>query len=87
MSSTEAFSVRCDHCQTTFAAGTKRCVHCGGPLAGGLLAALRAAGDHEPLPGALETDAEEEASTRRGNKMWVVWAFLAIGISMLRQCA
>ena len=82
----EEFSVRCAQCETTFALGTKRCVHCGGPLGKGLVAALQAAGDHQPLPGAIDAEEEEEVSTRRSSKAWIVWAFLAIAISIMRQC-
>jgi len=32
---TSAFEVWCNHCQTSFAAGTKRCIHCGERLSRG----------------------------------------------------
>jgi ribosomal protein L37E len=31
------FEVRCEHCQSSFAPETKRCIHCGGPLGKRLL--------------------------------------------------
>jgi hypothetical protein len=37
------YEVRCESCKTSFAAGTKTCVHCGRRLGGGLIAALGAA--------------------------------------------
>jgi hypothetical protein len=33
---TPPYEVRCEACKCSFAAGTKRCVHCGGPLGTGL---------------------------------------------------
>ena len=32
------FEVRCERCKSSFAPGTKQCIHCGGPLGRRLLA-------------------------------------------------
>jgi hypothetical protein len=32
MADTTYFEVRCERCRTSFAPGTKSCIHCGGPL-------------------------------------------------------
>ena len=34
---TTHYEVRCERCKTSFAPGTKQCVHCGGPLGRRLL--------------------------------------------------
>jgi hypothetical protein len=45
MADSTYFEVRCERCKTSFAAGTKRCVHCGGAIGRRLLA-------FDVLPGA-----------------------------------
>ncbi len=81
----EPYSVRCEHCDTSFAPETKQCIHCGAPLGSGLLAALRSAGGELGGGGAAQ-EVEEADETPARNRMWVVMALLAMGFSMLRQC-
>lgn len=80
MTESDPYSIRCENCDCSFAPETKQCVHCGGPLGTGLMAALRAAG------GELRPGSEEEAETPKSNKLWVVMALLGLGFSMMRQC-
>jgi hypothetical protein len=77
------YEVRCERCRTSFPPETKRCIHCGGPLGGGLTAWLR--------PGAAPNEAgaepEEEGLQVPGrNLLWIVTAVLALGVSLLRAC-
>ncbi len=77
-----SYEVRCERCHAGFAAGTRRCVHCGGPLGAGFL------GIRLAQPGAEAPDEEQLQVPQRGrNLMWVVTAGLAVAFSLLRQCA
>jgi len=79
------YEVRCERCRTSFPPETKRCFHCGGPLAPGLGAIFRpAAAGGESAPGG---EGEEEVLQSRGrNLLWVATAVLALGVSLLRSC-
>jgi hypothetical protein len=44
------FEVRCERCQTSFAAGTKQCVHCGGAIGRRLIALDTLAGRDSSVP-------------------------------------
>lgn len=79
MDEPDPYSVRCENCETTFAPGTRNCVHCGAPIGQGLMAALRsAAGDADP----------GEAEEPRGRGWGVtVFVILAVAFQLLRQCA
>lgn len=79
------FEVYCYHCHVTFAAGTRRCVHCGARLGDrpgppGLFAPPEASGD------LADADAAELSVGRRlgGASLWVL---LALGAVVLRMCA
>jgi hypothetical protein len=80
------FEVYCYECQSTFAVGTRRCVHCGRPLARqGSRPRL------EAKPEALETAVEEELGAepsiaRRigGTSLWVL---VALAAAASRLCA
>lgn len=90
------FEVYCYHCHVTFAAGTRRCVHCGARLGGRpgppeLFAPPGAGGAPGPggAPGAggdLAEDAPELSLGRRlgGTSLWVL---LALGAVLVRMCA
>lgn len=79
------YEVRCPNCNTSFPPETKRCIHCGGPVGGGLRGWLAAGGSHSP---AEEEQEEAELPFQRGrNIVWVVTAVIALVLSMLRACA
>jgi hypothetical protein len=75
--------VRCAACNCSFAAGTKRCVHCGAPLGAGFdLAVLRAGGR-------ADGDVSEVGAPPSTGRMalWIVSAAVAIGAHLLRNCS
>jgi hypothetical protein len=79
------YEVRCPNCNTSFPPETKRCIHCGGPLGGGLRGWLAAGGGASP---AEEEQEEAELPFQRGRSIiWVVTAVIALVLSMLRACA
>ncbi|MEN8159569.1 MAG: hypothetical protein ABFS41_05790 [Myxococcota bacterium] len=99
MSSTEFHEIRCENCRTSFPPETKRCIHCGGPLGGGLAALLRqrptpggqpapaeGAAARAPVPIAEEEDEEQGIQAPGRSLIWVITAMIAVGISMLRAC-
>ncbi len=74
------FEVYCYHCQASFAAGTRRCVHCGQRLGGAPKRpeALLAAEAHE-------AEIAEPSIGRRvgGISLWVL---IAVGAAITRMC-
>jgi len=84
---TSYYEVRCERCRTSFPPETKRCIHCGGPLGGGLSALLRPGrAPDEPVAEAEAEAADEMVAVPGRNLLWVVTAVLAVGISLLRAC-
>lgn len=91
--------VRCHHCNVTFPAGTRRCLHCGertGPSEIQLgvtddLSQLPHLRD-TPIPGPISPDDiedETEAVTRKGPGRIVlgsIWLLVAVGGSIYRAC-
>jgi hypothetical protein len=78
-----AFEVFCYDCSTSFAAGTKTCVHCGQRI-----------GKRRPGP-AAETiqdfshpDDEQEAGESLGKRLasMAVWVVIVLGASLARLC-
>ena len=94
MSENETYEVRCERCQTSFAAEWKQCVHCGGPLGRGrIFGALTRrrepdpVGGHMPSPFEPDEGAEEvELQSRGRNLIWVITAVIAMLMSALRAC-
>jgi hypothetical protein len=85
VAATNFYEVRCERCKTSFPPETKRCIHCGGPLGGGLAVWLRPSG--VPQDPAAAPDAEDELVQVPGrNVLWLVTAALALGVSLLRSC-
>jgi hypothetical protein len=87
------YEVYCHHCRSTFAAGTRNCVHCGGRLSGpGHIAVAseamrsRSAGG-APLEVPVDVDVEApEASPLRRFGGLSLWVLLAIGAALSRMC-
>jgi hypothetical protein len=76
------YEVYCNHCRVTFAAGTRSCVHCGGPLSG--------AGRSPAVAGAVldapaEAEVAEPSPLRRLGGM-SLWVLLALGAALSRMC-
>lgn len=75
------YEVYCYHCQVTFAAGTRRCVHCGRRL--GSRGRAEAAGlEASEVP---EDVAEPGLGRRLGGMS--LWVLIAIGAALSRMCA
>lgn len=71
------YEVRCYSCDTSFAPGTKQCVHCGQRLGRRSL---------PPLPTGAE-DADEMARVSTGrNLLWVLTAMVMLLGSLMRTC-
>ena len=80
---TPPFEVRCAACKCSFAAGTKQCVHCGGPLGAGLDA---------PWLQAAAGRADEGQSEAVGPGVAKVLLYVAMGViavaaQMLKACS
>jgi hypothetical protein len=86
MEASNFYEVRCESCRTSFPPETKRCIHCGGPIGGGLGRWLP--GGAAPA-GASAEDGEEAspASSRARTVLWLVTAVIAVVMSALRNCA
>jgi len=82
MAASNFYEVRCENCRTSFPPETKRCIHCGGPIGGGL---------GRLLPGGAAPSAEDgeeasPASSRARTVLWLVTAVIAVVMSALRNC-
>ena len=81
------YEVRCHQCQTSFAPETRRCVHCGAPLARGRRVVVTGGG-FDPVQGAEDDSAEDGEVLARGPRamIWVVIALVTAVASLLRTC-
>ena len=79
------FEVYCYDCQTSFAAGTKRCVHCGGRIG---RAQTRLMPGSMPDVGHPDDEAEEEAGESLPKRLasMAVWVLIVLGASLMRLC-
>ena len=90
---TADFEVWCDRCGTSFAAGTKRCIHCGGRLArrGGRRGLRAAALSQElDLPDEVEDVMMDEAASparRSFSPLTLVWIAVLLGGYLFQLCA
>jgi hypothetical protein len=81
------YEVRCEQCRTSFAPETRRCIHCGAPLAKGRRVVSTSQG-FEPVHPPEDGPEEEGELVARGPKtaIWVVIALVTVVASMLRTC-
>ena len=79
------FEVYCDNCETSFAAGTKTCIHCGHRIGRSRLGPL---GQGGPIPDLAHPDEEEEAGESLGRRLasMAVWVLIVLGASLMRFC-
>lgn len=90
---TAAFEVWCNHCQTSFAAGTKRCIHCGERLARGRAPRVPRAPRLEQqigLPEELDDMIMEEDLPKRKSPispLTLVWIAVLVGGYLFQLCA
>ncbi len=79
------YEVRCYSCDTSFAPGTRRCIHCGMRLGRASPIADAAVGE-----GGLVTGGEEEEEELRPggarNLIWIITALAMLVGSALRAC-
>ena len=76
------YEVRCYRCNTSFAPGTRVCIHCGNRI--GRRPPIEVLGPEFQTPGG---DEELELRTTPGRGViWVVSALVALAGSMLRMC-
>jgi hypothetical protein len=81
------YEVRCHQCDSSFAPETRRCVHCGAPLARGRQMVV-AGGRFDPGQAAEDQPPEEAELLGRGPRtaIWVVVALVTAVASTLRNC-
>jgi hypothetical protein len=82
------YEVRCERCRTSFAPGTRRCIHCGQPIGRQLFGGMTAvepelAGEPAAAP---SSGAPARAGRGRG-VLWTVLAVIAVLSSLARTCA
>jgi hypothetical protein len=75
------FEVFCYDCRVTFPVGTRRCIHCGGPISRRGHAPERAAG-----PEILVEDGAPDVSVGRRLGGISLWVLLAVGAAVARMC-
>jgi len=87
MADTTYFEVRCERCKTSFAPGTKQCIHCGGAIGRRLLAldALSARRPGAPAGSDMETP-EADAQPKMGRIVQLAMFALVVGAAILRNC-
>jgi hypothetical protein len=81
------FEVYCFHCSVTFPTGTRRCVHCGGPIG---RRGLRVALQGRPELAAefpVEEEAPAEPSPGRRIGGLTLWILLGLGAALSRLCS
>lgn len=95
MRKSSAYEVRCPSCDVSAPPGTRRCMHCGGPMIEAGTVALSSAAPeslqevilrHERAGGdAIE---DEEAAPRSGfsRGIGLLWILMLIAVSVYRQC-
>ena len=78
------FEVFCPRCRTSFALGTKRCVHCGGQVS-----RERFSKAFELPPGSEDLVLEEDAPKARSSfsPFTLVWVALLLGGYLYRACS
>ncbi len=86
--SSQAYEVRCEDCQVSFALGTRDCVHCGRRLRRGRPSAVLSQSPAE-IDFGVESEPEEAERVRRsalGSIFTTVTVGLAILASLYRSC-
>lgn len=84
MAASNSYEVRCENCRTSFPPETKRCIHCGGPIGGGLGRLLP--GGAAPAGASAEDREESLPPSRARNVLWLVTVVIAVVMSALRNC-
>lgn len=77
------FEVYCDHCKVTFAAGTKKCIHCGQRLGSPGMPTPGSAAAARELDPEGGMDAANPLRRAGGVSLWVLVAVMA---ALARMC-
>lgn len=76
------YEVYCNRCRVTHPVGSKRCLHCGGPLT------PHRSGQLLEVPPTAEEVVEEEMPGRSGfSPLTLIWVVLLIAGYLYRACA
>jgi hypothetical protein len=87
MSNAGYFEVRCERCQSSFAPGTKQCIHCGGALGRRLLAFDPLSGGRAGGPTPMDAQpGVPDAPPQLGRIVQVAMIALAIVAAIVRAC-
>lgn len=78
------YEVRCYNCETSFAPGTRKCIHCGMRL--GRPSPIGEVSVADPIFGGGEGEEEEARPGGGRNLIWVITAFAMLVGSALRAC-
>ena len=73
--------VFCHECSVTFPVGTRRCIHCGAPIA-----RRGRAPEHAAAPEILVEEGMPDASLGRRLGGISLWVLLAVGAAVARMC-
>ena len=78
------YEVRCDNCRVTHPVGTRRCIHCGGPIGrgrGGMRVTIPTHGEDAEL--------DETTGARPGlfSPVTLLWIVILLGGYLYRSCA
>ena len=78
------YEVYCYDCQTSFAVGTRQCVHCGRRIGGG----FRMGPSGGPGPVGHPEEAEEEGGESLARRLasMGVWVVIVLGATLARLC-
>ncbi len=97
MTQTLVYEAWCPHCRVTHSPGTRRCLHCGGPVlperpaAGVAAGPVVRPGSASPWPIEAGGDEETSETVRAARPMKIgmaaVWVVLAIVTGILRACS
>ncbi len=79
--------VRCERCKTSFAPGTKQCIHCGGAIGRRLLAFDALTGGEPGAPGSSEREPNApDAQPKLGGILRLAMIALAVAVAIARAC-
>lgn len=77
------FEVYCAHCKVTFAAGTKKCIHCGQRLGKPGMPAIGSGAAVQEVEPEGGLDAANPLRRAGGISLWVL---IAVGAALARMC-
>jgi hypothetical protein len=87
MPETTYAEVRCERCKTSFAPGTKQCVHCGGALGRRLLAFDALAGGGARVPAGTERESRApDAQPSLGRVFQLIMIAIVVVTAIVRGC-